>query len=142
MRDVSGKNSTERRAVAEAVVKVKEDTIKAIKEGRSPKGDPVEVAKIAGILSAKRTSEIIPYCHPVPLDWVNLEIELRDREIYIKSEVKAFWKTGVEMEALLSVAISALTIYDMLKPIDQTMEILSIRLLEKRGGKSDFFLKE
>lgn len=142
MRDVSEKNSTKRIAIAEALVKVKEETIKAIKEGKTPKGDPVEVAKIAGILSAKKTSEIIPYCHPVPVDWVNLEIKLRDKEIYIKSEVKAFWKTGVEMEALLSATISALTIYDMLKPIDQTMEIVSIRLLEKRGGKSDFTLKE
>lgn len=142
MRDVSEKNLSKRKAIAEAKIRVKEETIKAIKEGRSPKGDPVEVAKIAGILSAKKTSEIIPYCHPVPVDWVNLEIELRDKEIYIKSEVKAYWKTGVEMEALLSAAVSALTIYDMLKPIDQTMEIISIRLLEKRGGKSDFYLRE
>lgn len=142
MRDVSEKNLSKRKAIAEAKIRVKEETIKAIKEGRSPKGDPVEVAKIAGILSAKKTSEIIPYCHPVPVDWVNLEIELRDKEIYIKSEVKAYWKTGVEMEALLSAAVSALTIYDMLKPIDHTMEIISIRLLEKRGGKSDFYLRE
>ncbi len=141
MRDVSEKSNTKRWASAEAIVKVKEETIKAVKEGRSPKGDPIEVAKIAGILSAKNTSGIIPYCHPVPIDWVNVEIELRENEIYIKSEVKAFWKTGVEMEALLSVAISALTIYDMLKPIDKTMEISSIRLIGKRGGKSDFSLK-
>jgi molybdenum cofactor biosynthesis protein MoaC len=141
MRDVSEKSNTKRWASAEAIVKVNEETIKAIKEGRSPKGDPIEVAKIAGILSAKNTSNIIPYCHPVPIDWVNVEIELRENEIYIKSEVKAFWKTGVEMEALLSVAISALTIYDMLKPIDKTMEISSIRLIGKRGGKSDFSLK-
>lgn len=142
MRDISEKESTKRKAVAEAIVKVKEETIKAIKGGNTPKGDPIEVAKIAGILSAKNTSGIIPYCHPVPLDWVKIDIELREAEICIRSEVKAFWKTGVEMEALLSVAISALTIYDMLKPIDQAMEIVSIRLLEKKGGKSDFLLKE
>ncbi len=142
MRDVSEKNSTKRSAIAEAIVKVKEETIKAIKEGRSPKGNPVEVAKIAGILSAKKTSEIIPYCHPVPVDWVNIEIELKENEIHIRSEIKAFWKTGVEMEALLSVAISALTVYDMLKPIDTSMVISSIKLLEKKGGKSDFSLKK
>ncbi len=142
MRDVSEKSNTKRSATAEAIVKVKEETIKAIKEGRSPKGDPVEIAKIAGIMSAKNTSGIIPYCHPVPIDWVNIEIKLKESEIQIRSEVKAFWKTGVEMEALLSATISALTIYDMLKPIDSTMEISSIRLLEKRGGKSDFSLKK
>ncbi len=141
MRDVSEKSNTKRWASAEAIVEVKEDTIRAIKEGRSPKGDPVEAAKIAGVLSAKNTSGIIPYCHPVPIDWVNIEIELRENEIHIKSEVKAFWKTGVEMEALLSAAVAALTIYDMLKPIDETMEISSIKLLGKRGGKSDFSLK-
>lgn len=141
MRDVSEKSNTKRWASAEAIVKVNEDTIKAIKEGRSPKGDPIEVAKIAGILSAKNTSGIIPFCHPVPIDWMNIEIELRENEIRVKSEVKAFWKTGVEMEALLSAAVSALTIYDMLKPIDETMEISSIRLLGKRGGKRDFSLE-
>lgn len=142
MRDVSEKESTKRKAVAEAIVKVKEETIKAIKDGKTPKGDPIEVAKIAGILSAKNTSGIIPYCHPVPLDWVKIDIELKEDEIYIRSEVKAFWKTGVEMEALLATAISALTIYDMLKPIDTSMVISSIRLLEKKGGKSDFSLKK
>lgn len=141
MRDVSEKTNTKRWASAEAIVKLKEETIRAIKEGRSPKGDPVEVAKIAGVLSAKNTSGIIPFCHPVPIDWVNIEIELRENEIRIKSEVKAFWKTGVEMEALLSATVSALTIYDMLKPIDETMEISSIRLLGKKGGKRDFSLE-
>ncbi len=138
MRDVSEKENSKRSAVAEAVLKVKEDTIKAIREGRAPKGDPLEIAKIAGILSAKKTSELIPYCHPVPVDLVNVEIEIKENEIYIRSRVKAFWKTGVEMEALVSVAISALTVYDMLKPIDNTMEIISIKLIEKRGGKSEF----
>ncbi|MGQ9618842.1 MAG: cyclic pyranopterin monophosphate synthase MoaC [Candidatus Aminicenantia bacterium] len=142
MRDVSEKEKTHRYASAEAILKVKEETIRAIKEGKAPKGDPVEIAKIAGIMSAKRTSELIPYCHPVPIDWANVEIELRKDEIYIKSEVKAQWKTGVEMEALFSVTISALTIYDMLKPIDKTMEITSIKLIEKKGGKSDFGLSK
>ncbi len=138
MRDVSEKENSKRSAVAEAVLKVKEDTIKAIREGKAPKGDPFEIAKIAGILSAKKTSELIPYCHPVPVDLVNVEIEIKENEIYIRARVKAFWKTGVEMEALISVAISALTVYDMLKPIDDSMEIISIKLIEKRGGKSEF----
>jgi hypothetical protein len=103
-----------------------------------PKGDALEVARVAGILSAKKTSELIPYCHQIPLDWVMIDFELNDNEIIIESRVKAIWKTGVEMEALTAASVAALTIYDMLKPIDDNLEIISVRLVEKHGGKSEW----
>jgi len=96
----------------------------------------VEVARIAGIQAAKNTSLLIPYCHQIPLDYVDVRIQLSSSSIAIASEVKAIWKTGVEMEALVAASSSALTLYDMLKPIDETMEIVSVKLLEKKGGKS------
>jgi molybdenum cofactor synthesis domain-containing protein len=102
-----------------------------------PKADPLSVARVAGIQAAKNTSVLIPYCHQVPLDFVGIEVTLGEDLIEITASVKAVWKTGVEMEALAAVSGAALTLYDMLKIIDESMEISAVRLLEKRGGKSD-----
>jgi molybdenum cofactor biosynthesis protein MoaC len=136
MRDVSGKYNTLRTAKATATLKVSASTIQAITSGNVPKADPLGVARIAGIQAAKNTSVIIPYCHQVPLDAVSVDITLHDSSITVTSQVKAIWKTGVEMEALVAASASALTLYDMLKIIDDEMELESVRLLEKKGGKS------
>lgn len=136
MRDVSAKSSSLRTARAAATLKVSPKTVKAVRTNNLPKANPLEVAKIAGIQAAKNTSLLIPYCHQIPVDYVNVSIELKSSSISLSSEVKAIWKTGVEMEALVAVSSAALTLYDMLKPIDKSMEIVSVKLLEKRGGKS------
>ncbi len=137
MRDVSSKSNSLRTARAVAQLKVAPATIKAIKSGNLPKADPLGVSRIAGIQAAKNTSLLIPYCHQVPLDFVRVDITLEKSFITIDTEVKAVWKTGVEMEALVAASSAALTLYDMLKPVDESMEIVSVRLLEKKGGKSD-----
>ena len=136
MRDVSWKYNTLRSAKAIATLKVSPSTVQAITSGNVPKADPIGVAKVAGIEAAKNTSLLIPYCHQVPLDFVSVDIERGNESITITSQVKAIWKTGVEMEALVAASSAALTLYDMLKIIDDKMEIVSIRLLEKKGGKS------
>ncbi len=142
MRDVSQKPHTLRTASAQAELRCAPATIGAIRSGTLPKADPLPVARVAGIQAAKNTSLLIPYCHQVPLDFVGVDITLREEGITVVTSVKAVWKTGVEMEALAAASAAALTLFDMLKIIDQTMEITSIRLLEKRGGKSDHQLKE
>ncbi len=136
MRDVSNKQSSLRTAHATAILSVSRETLEAVRTGNVPKADPLGVARVAGIQAAKNTSALIPYCHQVPLDHVAVTIGLEDARIVINAEVKAIWKTGVEMEALVAASTSALTLYDMLKIIDDRMEIQSVRLLEKRGGKS------
>jgi molybdenum cofactor biosynthesis protein MoaC len=138
MRDVSSKPNTLRTARASAVLHCSAKTIRAIKSGNVPKADPIAVARVAGIQAAKNTSLLIPYCHQVPLDFVRVAIELKKSSIEIAAEVKAIWKTGVEMEALAAASGAALTLYDMLKIIDETMEIVSVKLDAKKGGKSDF----
>lgn len=138
MRDVSNKPKTLRTATATSSVHCLPDTIVAIRSGNVPKADPIGVSRVAAIQAAKNTSLLIPYCHQVPLDFVGVEVEIRETEIHFFVEVKAVWKTGVEMEALVAASAAALTLYDMLKIIDKTMEVGSIRLMEKRGGKSDF----
>lgn len=138
MRDVSSKPNTLRIARASATLHCTVETIEAIKTGNVPKADPLGVAKVAGIQAAKNTSLLIPYCHQVPLDFVGVEIEMKENSIHVTTEVKAVWKTGVEMEALAAASVAALTLYDMLKIIDETMEIGSVKLVAKRGGKSDF----
>ncbi|MEX0602194.1 MAG: bifunctional molybdenum cofactor biosynthesis protein MoaC/MoaB, partial [Bacteroidota bacterium] len=138
MRDISSKARTLRTAVARARLTVGSDTIRAIKEQRVPKGDPLPVARIAAIQAAKNTSQIIPFCHPVAVEFADCRIELGDRFITVETEVKAVDKTGVEMEALTAASVAALTLYDMLKMIDAGMEIQSVQLLKKTGGKSDF----
>ncbi len=139
MRDVSEKYMSLRTATAETAVKVSKDsTIEMIKRGEVPKGDVFTVAKVAGVMAAKNVSQIIPYCHNVPLDFVDVRFDIYGLEIKIHSEAKAIYKTGVEMEALVAASIAALTVYDMLKMVDEEIVIGSIRLVEKRGGKSDF----
>jgi molybdenum cofactor biosynthesis protein MoaC len=138
MKDVGQKLDTLRVATAEAYIKVAEDTINTVKAGRVPKGNVLDIARAAGILAAKRTSELIPYCHQVPLDWVSVDFEILEGKILVRAQAKALWRTGVEMEALTAATIAALTVYDMLKPIDDSLEIVSVKLIEKRGGKSDW----
>ena len=138
MRDISKKTKTLRTASATAVLKVSPETIALIRGNKIPKGDPLPVAKVAAIQAAKNASQIIPYCHPLPIDFVDCRFELGLETIEITAEVKAVYKTGVEMEALTAATVAALTIYDMAKAVDESMEIVSIRLLSKKGGKSDF----
>ena len=136
MWDVSGKANTVRTATAQAILRAKPETIKAIREGTTPKGDPLPVAKVAGIQAAKNTPSIIPYCHPLPLTHVGVEFELAVHTITVTATTKTDYKTGVEMEALAAASVAALTLYDMLKQIDIGMSIESVRLLQKKGGKS------
>lgn len=138
MIDTSGKQKTLRKASAEARVRMSQETAKAVAEKKVPKGDVLEVARVAGVLAAKKTPELIPLCHPLPVDFVGMTFDIQEDAIVIQAEVKAVWKTGVEMEALTAVSVAALTVYDMLKPIDQNLAIESVRLVSKSGGKSDF----
>ena len=141
MVDVGAKPDSERRAVAAGKVIMKKETLNAIRDGNIKKGDVTSVARIAGIMGAKRTAELIPLCHPIPLDKIALELDMDDdrNAINIVATVKSTGKTGVEMEALTAVAVAALTIYDMAKAIDREMRITDLRLLEKRGGtRGDF----
>src|ERR1035437_10136248 len=138
MIDVSQKSSTLRTAKASARLLVKPETIRAIREGRVPKGDPLMVARVAATQAAKNTQLIIPYCHPLPLDFVGIDFTLGEDSIEVRAEVKAVWKTGVEMEAMTAASVAALTLYDMLKMIDSDLVIRDVRLDSKTGGKSDF----
>jgi len=134
MVDVSAKSSTRREAIASAFVELSEAVLAALPQ--NPKGNPLEVARFAGIQAAKRTSELIPMCHPLPLSFVDVEIEIVPGGIEILSTVATTATTGVEMEALTAASIAALTIYDMTKALDKSIRIRDIVLLEKRGGKS------
>lgn len=143
MVDVSQKNASEREAVAAGRIYLKPGTISMIIDGSIPKGDVLAAARIAGIMAAKRTQEIIPMCHNIPLDSAKVELDINMEEecIEIRSTVRCTWKTGVEMEALTSVSVAALTIYDMCKAVDKEMKIGDIELIKKTGGKSGEFLK-
>jgi cyclic pyranopterin monophosphate synthase len=134
MVDVSGKAATKREAEASAFVLIKPEVLKALPQ--NPKGDPLEVARIAGIMAAKRTSELIPMCHSLPLSHVDVEMRLCENGVAITAKVVATAETGVEMEALVAASISALTVYDMLKGLDKGIEIREIGLERKSGGKS------
>ena len=138
MVDVGEKASTERRAVARAVVKVSPATAATVKAGDAPKGDVIGVARIAGIQAAKRTSELIPLCHPLALSFVGVEgvIDANAGEITLTAEARTTGPTGVEMEALTAASVAALTVYDMVKGIERGAEIASVALLEKSGGRS------
>ncbi len=136
MVDVSGKPVTTRTAVASAFVRMEAETIKAIREHRTPKGDPLEIARIAGIQAAKRTSELIPLCHPISLNKADVELEVRPDGIAIITTAVTDARTGVEMEALAAATVTALTLYDMCKAIDKAMVITDIRLESKTGGTS------
>ena len=136
MIDVANKKVTKRTAIAEAFINLNTATKDKIYKDRIIKGDVISVAKTAGILAAKKTSDIIPLCHQIPLNSVEIEIINKSKGLLILSKCNSSSKTGVEMEALLSVSITALTIYDMCKSIDKSIEIKEIRLLSKKGGKS------
>ncbi|MDZ4763829.1 MAG: cyclic pyranopterin monophosphate synthase MoaC [Chloroflexota bacterium] len=136
MVDVGAKPDTERIAVAAGSVRMAAETLRLIRDGVLKKGDALTVARIAGIMAAKRTSELIPLCHPIPLTQieVTLELDANANAIHIIATARTMGKTGVEMEALTAVSVAALTIYDMAKAVDRAMHISDIRLLEKRGG--------
>ncbi len=139
MIDITFKSNSLREAVAQAILKVsKQETIDAIKNKSVPKGDVFEMAKTAGLFAVKRTSDMIPDCHPLPIEFTAVRYEIKDMEVHIQMEVHTIYKTGVEVEAMHGVSVVALTMYDMLKPIDKGIELSSIKLLEKKGGKSDF----
>lgn len=138
MKDVSEKIDTLRTSTAQATLRCEESTIALVVDNKIPKGDVLGMARAAGTLGAKKTSELIPLCHQIPLDLADLEFEIGKNEIKIMSTVKAIWKTGVEMESLTAVSIAALTIYDMLKPLDDSLEITDIKLVEKTGGKNSW----
>lgn len=136
MVDVTAKPATVREARAHAFVRMKPAVVRKIRSLKLPKGDPLEVARIAGIGAAKRTSELIPLCHPLPLTHIAVKVELCQNGIRLTSSVRSTGPTGVEMEALTAVAVGALTVYDMCKALDRGIELRDIYLLEKRGGKS------
>lgn len=139
MVDITLKSSSLREAVAQAVVKVsKQETIDAVQNKTVPKGDVFEMAKTAGLFAVKRTSDMIPDCHPLPVEFTAVHYEIKELEIHIEMEVRTIYKTGVEVEAMHGVSVVALTMYDMLKPLDKSIEISSIKLKQKKGGKSDF----
>jgi cyclic pyranopterin phosphate synthase len=144
MVDVSEKDLTEREAVAVGRVKVSSETLDLIKEGNIPKGDVLTVSRLAGIMAAKKTHDLIPLCHPLKITHVDVEISLNFEEsaVEIRSTIKAVDRTGVEMEALTAVIISALTIYDMCKAVDKRMIIEGVHLEKKSGGRSGEFLWE
>jgi cyclic pyranopterin monophosphate synthase len=136
MVDTSAKAVTSRRAVASARVLMSPETLKAVRAGRTPKGDPLETARLAGIMAAKRTAELIPLCHPLALTHVEVRAEISATGIFIEAEAATQAQTGVEMEALTAATVAALTVYDMCKAVDKTMTITDVRLEEKTGGKS------
>ncbi|NDQ58360.1 MAG: cyclic pyranopterin monophosphate synthase MoaC [Acidipila sp.] len=136
MVDVSAKGFTERTVVARAFIRIGRAAMAAVRAQRTPKGNPLEIARIAGIAAAKRTAELIPLCHPLPLTYVDVAARLRHNGVELTARVSATARTGVEMEALTAVAVAALTVYDMCKALDKEMEISSICVLEKIGGKS------
>jgi len=138
MVDISDKESTTRRAVASAKVLLTPATLKSLRTQKTPKGDPLEIARIAGIMAAKKTSELIPLCHQIDLSKVNVTAEIRDFGIYIEAEAVTNAQTGVEMEALTCVSVAALTVYDMCKAVQKDIEITDIRLESKTGGKTDY----
>jgi cyclic pyranopterin monophosphate synthase len=140
MVDVSAKAVTTRTAVAQGFVKMKPSLVRAVRRLKNPKGNPLEVARIAGIAAAKRTAEWIPLCHPLPLTHIDVTARLCKNGIEVRSTVTTAAQTGVEMEALVAVAAAALTVYDMCKALDKAMEITDIVLVKKTGGKSgDYF---
>jgi cyclic pyranopterin monophosphate synthase len=145
MVDVGGKPVTLRKAVAYGEVRLQPHTLELIRQGLMKKGDVFTVAKVAGIMAAKKTAELIPLCHSIAISKVNIEIEINDEipGVIIQSEVQTLSQTGVEMEALTSVSVAALTIYDMVKAVERSGQIQNIHLVEKHGGRSgDFYFAE
>ena len=138
MVDVGAKAVTERRAVARAVVRMAPETVAAVRRGDAPKGDVLGTARIAGIQAAKRTSELIPLCHPLPLSFVDVRLAVVEDGVEIETEARTTGQTGVEMEALTAASVAALTVYDMVKGIERGVEIAELYLLEKSGGRHDW----
>ena len=142
MVDVTEKPVTERQAIAKGMVRMKPATLALLKQGKMVKGDVLAVAQVAGIMAAKQTSQIIPLCHPLPIDEVRVEFRFVEEGVEITAKVKSTGKTGVEMEALTAVAAAALTIYDMCKAVERGIIIEGIRLLKKSGGRSGTIVLE
>lgn len=139
MVDITHKITTHRSAIAQAVVRVSsQETIDAIEQKRVPKGDVLESGRIAGLFGVKKTSELIPDCHPLPIEYASIRYQISGLDITIETEVHTVYKTGVEVEAMHGASVVALTLYDMLKPIDKGVEISTIKLLSKKGGKSQY----
>lgn len=142
MVDIGDKDATLREAVVEGLVILKPKVILAIKKGRIPKGDVFVAAKLAGIFAAKKTSGLIPLCHPIPVDYVSIEFSPAKDRIKIRTVARGMAKTGVEMEAFTATAVAALTIYDMCKALDREAQISAIRLIKKTGGKSGAYVRK
>jgi cyclic pyranopterin monophosphate synthase len=142
MVDVAAKAETHRRAVATALIRMRPETLAMIVEGRAPKGDVFAVARIAGIMAAKRTSEVIPLCHPLSLTHAAVDLEPVAEGVRITASAETDGKTGVEMEALTAASVAALTLYDMCKAVDRGMTVEGLRLLSKEGGKSGTWTRE
>jgi len=141
MVDTSDKLNTTRRAIASARVFMSSETVTALREHRSPKGDPLEAARLAGIMAAKKTAELIPLCHPLPLTHIDVSAALNDEGVYLEADVSTNAQTGVEMEALTAVTVAALTIYDMCKALEKAIRITDIQLEKKTGGKSGDYVR-
>lgn len=139
MVDVSAKLETEREAIAECEILMSRQATRAIQTRAVKKGDPLQAARLAGILAAKRTAELIPLCHQIPLSHVEVDIQVRPRRCRIRGRAVTVARTGVEMEAMVAVLVAALTMYDMVKAVDRSMVIGPARLLEKRGGRSGHY---
>src|SRR3954468_13321006 len=142
MVDTSAKDITTRKAIASGRVLMSAETVRAIREQQTPKGDPLETARLARIIAAKRTADLIPLCHPLPLTHVDVRAELKSDGVYLEAEVTTRAQTGVEMEALTAVSVAALTVYDMCKALDKAMTIAEVRLESKTGGKSGDYQRE
>jgi cyclic pyranopterin phosphate synthase len=142
MVDVGGKPETAREALARGRIIVSRTALRAIRAGRVKKGDPLQAARLAGILAAKRTSDMIPLCHPLPISHVDVDIHPEKDGYRIEARVRTTSRTGVEMEALTAVSVAALTMYDMLKAVDKTMVIGDICVVEKRGGRSGDWVRK
>ena len=142
MEDVGDKPMTDREAVARGEITMSRTALKLIRDGAVSKGDPLQAARLAGIMAAKQTSSLVPLCHPLPLTHVGVELTATSRGYRIESRVRTSARTGVEMEALVAVSVAALTIYDMVKAVDKEMVIGSICLVEKRGGRSGVYRRK
>ncbi len=139
MVNVGEKEFTKRTAKARATLKMKEETLKLISQSNLKKGDALSTARIAGIMAGKKTSELIPLCHNIPIESIEISFDNNEKdELYVFASAKCTYKTGIEMEVLTAASVAALTVYDMCKAVDRQMEIREIKLIEKTGGKSDF----
>ena len=138
MVDVGGKDVTDRRAVARAAVRMSAETLDAVRRGDAPKGDVIGTARIAGIQAAKRTADLVPLCHPLPLSYVDVTVELDETTVVLTAEARTSAQTGVEKEAMTAAAVAALTVYDMVKGLERGVTIEAVELIEKSGGRHDW----